>query len=107
MSRRMRRCSSPSAKRIERGPATGRSGPGLAPRCATDGIGGVHGAHGVGMPDEHERRVVEGEADGERLAVGGRAAAQERRRPHDPLQGLQRGRLARPGRQSDVHRRPR
>ena len=34
MSRRMRRCSSPSAKRIERGPATGRSGPGLAPRRA-------------------------------------------------------------------------
>ena len=37
MSRRMRRCSAPSAKRIERGPATGRSGPGLAPRRATDG----------------------------------------------------------------------
>ncbi len=70
-------------------------------------IGRVHRAHGLGMPDEDQRRVVEGEADGERLAVGGRAAAQEGRRAHDPLQGLQRGRLARPGRQGGLHRRPR
>src|SRR3954468_13073756 len=33
----MRRCSAPSASRIDRGPATGRKGPGLSPRCMTSG----------------------------------------------------------------------
>src|SRR4051812_12256714 len=33
----MRRCSAPSASRIDRGPATGRKGPGLSPRCRTSG----------------------------------------------------------------------
>ena len=67
-------------------------------------IGRVDRAHRVGMPDEHERRVVEGQADRERLAVAGRAAAQERRRPRHPLERLQGGRLARARRQGGVHR---
>ena len=107
MSRRMRRCSAPSAKRIERGPGHRAQRPGARAALGDRRVGRVDRAHGLGMPDEHQRRVVEGQADGERLAVRGRAAAQEGRRARDPLQGLQRGRLARAGRKGGVHRRPR
>ena len=57
--------------------------------------------------DQHHRRVRPRHADGERVAVARAAAAQERGRPRDPLDRLQRGRLAGSGRQRHAaHCRP-
>ena len=62
-------------------------------------VGGEHAPDRLGVGDEHHRRVRPRDADGERVAVAGAAAAQERRRPGDPLDRLQRGGLAGTGRQ--------
>ena len=63
------------------------------------GVGGEHALDVRGIGHEHHRSVRPCDLERERLAVASVAAAQQRRRPHDPLGHLDRGRLARPGRQ--------
>ena len=53
----------------------------------------------AGSRDEHQRRVRPGGAQRERLAVARLRAAQQRGRADDPLDGLQRGRRGRAGRE--------
>ncbi len=82
----------------------GRAGERLQHRRARAAVellrpGGEHAPDRLRVGHEHHRRVRPRDADRERVAVAGAAAAQERRRPGDPLDRLQRGRLARSRRQ--------
>ena len=80
------------------GPANGSSTVELEPPCSVP-IRGEDAPDRLRVGHEHHRRVRPRDADRERLAVARLAAAQQRGRAGDPLDRLQRERLARSGRQ--------
>jgi hypothetical protein len=66
-------------------------------------VGGVDALDLRRVRGEDHRPVRPREPERERLAVARLGAAHERGRPRDPLVGLERGRLAGPGRQHGTH----
>ena len=98
--RRCRRCSSPCRISTRARPTNGSRNAELSPaledvgRCRVDALDLLR----VGGQDQ--RRVGPGGAQRERLAVARLRAAQQRGRADDPLDGLERGGLARAGRQT-------